>query len=72
MFESKTASDGVLRACVVVVVAARAKSVASRTRMVCGAEVMILPIFGATKFIRSIPVDIQSRSCYLTGVAIWL
>lgn len=50
MFDSRTASDGVLRACVVVVVATRAKRVASRRRMVCGAEVVIPLLFGARTF----------------------
>lgn len=61
MFDSRTASDGVLRACVMVVVAARANSVPPRTRMLRGAKVVVPLIFGAAAFVRNFVVDSLGR-----------
>lgn len=60
MFDSRTASDGVLRAYAVVVVAASAKSVVPRRRMVCAVCKLVPPTF-----VRGSVVDFQRRSGYL-------
>lgn len=65
MFDSKTASEGVLRAYVVVVVAARAKSVVPRTRMVCRAKVVIPPVLISTRLASNFVGAFQSRTCYV-------